>query len=187
MGMDYVSPIVVPLLIFVARIFDVTLGTIRIILVSRGVKIPASLLGFFEVLIWLIAIGRVMQNLTNVANYIAYAGGFAMGNFVGIYIEGKLAMGFLSIRIVTAKDAAALIDYLKSEDFGVTSVAARGVSGEVRIVFTIIRRGELQDTMEIISKFNPGAFIAIEDVRSVSRDILASAKPRRITFRRKGK
>ena len=105
--MDYVSLIIIPLLIFVARIFDVTLGTIRIILVSRGVKIPAALLGFFEVLIWLIAIGRVMQNLNNVSNYIAYAGGFAMGNFVGIYIENKLAMGLLSIRVVTAKDAAA--------------------------------------------------------------------------------
>jgi uncharacterized protein YebE (UPF0316 family) len=185
--MDYVSLIVIPLLIFVARIFDVTLGTIRIILVSRGVKIPAALLGFFEVLIWLIAIGRVMQNLNNVSNYIAYAGGFAMGNFVGIYIEGKLAMGFLSIRIVTAKDAAALIDYLKSEDVGATSVAARGVSGEVRIVFTIIRRKELQDTLEIISKFNPGAFIAIEDVRSVSNDVFPSAKPKRVRLWKKGK
>ena len=185
--MNYGSLIVVPLLIFIARIFDVTLGTIRIILVSRGVKIPAALLGFFEVLIWLIAIGRVMQNLNNVVNYFAYAGGFAMGNFVGIYIENKLAMGLLSIRIVTAKDAAALIDYLKSEDFGATSVAARGVSGEVRIVFIIIRRKELQDTLEIISKFNPGAFIAIEDVRSVSSDAFPSTRPRRIRLWRKGK
>ena len=185
--MDYMSLILLPLLIFISRICDVTLGTIRIIFVSRGVKILAAVLGFFEVLIWLIAIGRVMQNLTNVANYIAYAGGFAMGNFVGIYIESKLAMGILSIRIVTAKDATALIDYLKSEDFGVTSVAARGVSGEVRIVFTIIRRRELQDTLEIIRKFNPQAFIAIEDVRSVSGDIFPSKGPRKIRLWRKGK
>ena len=185
--MNYVSLIIIPLLIFVARIFDVTLGTIRIILVSRGVKIPAALLGFFEVLIWLIAIGRVMQNLNNVSNYIAYAGGFAMGNFVGIYIENKLAMGLLSIRVVTAKDAAALIDYLKAEDLGATSVAARGVGGEVRIVFTIIRRKELQDTLEIIRKFNPGAFIAIEDVRSISSDMLPSTRSRRGRPRKKGK
>ena len=80
-----------------------------------------------------------------------------------------------------------MIDYLKAEDFGATSVAARGVGGEVRIVFTIIRRKELQDTLEIIRKFNPGAFIAIEDVRSISSDMLPSTRSRRGRPRKKGK
>jgi uncharacterized protein YebE (UPF0316 family) len=95
--------VILPLLIFAARICDVTLGTLRIIFVSRGKKLLAPLLGFFEVSIWLLAISQIMQNLNNPVCFLAYAGGFAMGNFVGILIEDKLAMGILVIRIFLVK------------------------------------------------------------------------------------
>jgi len=106
--------ILLPVLIFLARILDVSFGTIRIIFVSRGRKFLAPLIGFFEILIWLVAIGKVMQNLTNVYCYIAYAGGFAAGNFTGMWIEEKLAMGTLVIQVITKKDASALIENFKS-------------------------------------------------------------------------
>jgi Uncharacterized protein conserved in bacteria len=107
--------IVIPILIFLARICDVTLDTARIIYVSRGIKFLAPLIGFFEVLIWLLSITQIMNNLTNVVYYIAYAGGFAMGNYIGIYIEEKMAIGTVVIRIITQKNASELVEFLKGD------------------------------------------------------------------------
>ncbi len=97
---------VLPLLIFIARVTDVTFDTMRIIFISKGEKYLPPLLGFFEIMIWLFAIGQVMQNLTNIVYYIAYAAGFATGNFVGIIIEDKMAIGKLVVRIITRKDSS---------------------------------------------------------------------------------
>lgn len=172
------SLIVLPVLIFLARILDVSLGTIRIIFVTSGRKFLAPLLGFFEIMIWLLAIGQIMQNFTNITYYVAYAGGFAMGNFVGIFIEEKLAMGTLAVRIITVKDASNLIEFLKSEGYGVTSVDAEGATGQqVKLIFTIIKRKNLQNIVKIIRRFNPRAFYSIEEIRSVREGIFPVEKP----------
>jgi len=174
--------VVIPLLIILARICDVSLGTIRIISIGRGYKLIAPLLGFFEVLIWLLAIRQIMQNLTNALYYLVYAGGFATGTFVGMYIEEKLAIGILSIRIITRKDASELIDFLRSADYGVTSVDAQGATGPVHVIYTIAKRGDLQNIVEIINKFNPKAFYLIEDIRSVRKGVF----PHERSFHKKG-
>ncbi|KPJ65687.1 MAG: hypothetical protein AMJ45_04725 [Syntrophobacter sp. DG_60] len=168
--------IILPLLIFFARICDVTMGTIRIIFVSRGKKFFAPLLGFFEILIWLLAIGQIMQNLTNVACYVAYAGGYATGTFVGMYVEEKLAMGVLLIRTITRKDASELIKFLRAANYGVTSVDAQGVTGKVNVIFTIVKRSELEHVVEIIKRFNPKAFYSIEDVRFATNGVFPLRK-----------
>ena len=161
----------VPFLIFVARIADVSIGTVRVIFVSRGLKYLAPVVGFFEVLIWLLAIGQIMKNLSNPACYIAYAGGFAMGNYVGIRIAEKLSLGLVLIRVVTKKDALTLVEFLKSEDYGVTSVDGHGASGEVKVVFTIVPRREVQAVVNLIKKFNPHAFYSIEEVGFVEKGV----------------
>ena len=125
---EILTGIILAALIFLARLLDVTIGTIRIISVSRGRKYLASVLGFFEILIWLIAITQIMQNLTNCVYYLAYAGGFAAGNFFGICLEEKLAMGTVLIRVITKKDASALIEFLKQEKYMVTSVTSQGAT-----------------------------------------------------------
>jgi uncharacterized protein YebE (UPF0316 family) len=161
----------VPFLIFVARIADVSIGTVRVIFVSRGLKYLAPVVGFFEVLIWLLAIGQIMKNLSNPACYVAYAGGFAMGNYVGIRIAEKLSLGLVLIRVVTKKDALTLVEFLKSEDYGVTSVDGHGASGEVKVVFTIVPRREVQAVVNLIKKFNPHAFYSIEEVGFVEKGV----------------
>ena len=158
----------VSLLIFVARILDVSIGTVRIIFVTKGLKIPSLILGFFEVIVWLLALGQIMQNLTNPIYYLAYAGGFAMGNFVGIYIEEKVAMGTLAVQIITIKDATKLVDHLKSEGYRVTSIDAQGGNGKAKIIFTIIKRKEYRKVVGIVNRFNPKAFYSIEEVKSVN-------------------
>ena len=169
---------ILPLIIFSLRIIDVSIGTIRIIYVSKGMKFYSALCGFFEVLIWLIAITQIMQNLTNFMMYIAYAAGFASGNIIGIYLESKLAIGYAALRIITQKDATSLVNYLRSKNYGVTVVGARGLTGRVRIIFTVIKRKNLGHLIDTVQQHHPQAFFSIEDIRSVSSGTFARGKSR---------
>ncbi len=168
--------LVLPVLIFLARVCDVTIGTLRLISVSRGHRYLAPLFGFFEVLIWIIVIGKVMQNLDNWVCYVAYAGGFATGNFVGICIEEKIAMGTFMIRVITQKDGAELIQSLNEAGYGATNTRAEGAEGPVSIIFSIINRSDLAKVIELIRQFNPNAFYAIEDVRFVKEGIFPARR-----------
>jgi uncharacterized protein YebE (UPF0316 family) len=163
--------VILPLLIFFARIADVSLQTMRIIFTSKGKKLLAPLVGFFEVLIWLLAIGQVMRNLTNVACYLAYGVGFATGNYVGLLIEERLAVGTVLLRVITQSDPSSLIAHLSKKNYGVTSIEALGVRGKVSILLMVIRRIDLKQIARDILHFNPKAFYTIEDVRHVSSGI----------------
>ncbi len=171
-GHNLVVWVIIPLLIFFARIVDVSLGTMRIVFVSRGLKYLAPAVGFFEVIIWLIAIRAVMQNLNNIACYLAYGAGFATGTYVGLFIERKLAIGKAIIRIITQRDATELIKHLRSQGFGVTQVEAEGKNGKVHVIFSIIERQDFAMISETIQKYNPHAFFTLEDVQFASRDLI---------------
>ncbi len=161
--------IILPLLVFLARIIDVSMGTLRIIFVAKGLKHFAALLGFFESLIWLIAITQVMQNLNSWQTYIAFALGFAAGNYAGIVLEERIALGNLLIRVITMKRADELVDVLRKSGYGVTSVDAEGESGPVKLIFSITKRKNLAKIISIIKKYNPNAFYTIEDMRYVNQ------------------
>ena len=173
---DIFSYAVMPLLIFLARICDVSIGTLRIIFVSKGKKNIAPVLGFFEVLIWIIAISKIMQNLDNYINYIAYAAGFATGNYVGMIIEEKLAMGFQMIRVFTGNGGTDLVKALNINGFGATTIEAQGAKEKVHIIFSIVRRDEINKVLSVINSFNPKAFFTIEDVKSVKEGIFNPRK-----------
>lgn len=168
-----------PLLIFLARLTDVSMGTVRVIFVSRGLKYFAAIAGFFEILIWLLAIGQIMTNLSNPACYIAYAGGFAAGNFIGISIAEKLSLGLALIRVITQQDASPLVEQLKDRNYGVTSLDAHGTSGQVKVVFTIVPRREVSSVIALIKEFNPQSFYSIEEVGFVEKGVF----PLRDTWR----
>ncbi len=163
--------VVLPFLIFLARICDVTIGTIRIIMVSKGNKLVSPLLGFFEVLIWLIAIGQIMQNLSNIYAYIAYASGFAAGNYIGILLEEKLAMGTLMVRMIVKDPSPEFIDLLRRKNYGATVIEGEGSKGKVTIIYCMIKRSNLQDVVTAIHRFHPKAFYSVEDVRLVKEGI----------------
>ena len=170
------SYIIMPILIFLARICDVSIGTLRIIFVFKGKKNIAPILGFFEVLIWIIAISKIMQNLDNYINYVAYAAGFATGNFVGMIIEEKLAMGIQMIRVFANERGRELVQILNSNGFGATSVEAHGAKERVHLVYSIVHRHELEKVLDLINEFNPKAFFTIEDVKSVNEGGIFSPK-----------
>ncbi len=131
--------------------------------------LPAAIIGFFEMLVWLIGISQIMQNLNNPISYIAFAGGFSMGTFVGITIERKIAIGNLAVQFITNKNPASLLRYFRSKGYGATTIDGQGTAGPVKIVFVIVRRKLLDNVLGIIKKFDQGAFYTIEDVRGVAR------------------
>lgn len=163
---------VLPFLIFIARIGDVTIGTVRIVMVSKGQKMWAPVLGFFEILIWLLAISRIFENLDNWICYFAYALGYATGNYFGLILEERLAMGIVRIQIITRKTAHELIQKMKTSGYGVTYHDAKGGSEDVSIIYSIINRNELSKVVDQIKIYNPNAFYSIEDVRFVSHGIM---------------
>ncbi len=173
----FFSFLILPLLIFIARIADVSLGTIRIIFVARGMKKIAPLIGFFEILIWLLAISKIFQDLDNWVAYIAYAGGFAAGNYIGMLIEERLAIGHEMIRVITRSEAGDLVDELKDKGFGVTFIKAHGLEGEVGVVYIIIKRSMVKPVLEIIQNNNPRALYTIESIKMVNREVFHQAAP----------
>lgn len=164
-----INYILVPLLIFFVRILDVSLGTIRTIFISRGLRYVSAVIGFFEILIWLFAISQIMHNLTSPIHYIAYALGFSMGNFVGVTIERALSVGNRVVRIITRKDAKELVRVLREKGYGVTSIDAEGSEGApVKLIFSIVRSNHVPHLIKVIKRFSDNAFFTVEDVKFVT-------------------
>jgi uncharacterized protein YebE (UPF0316 family) len=173
MDSNLIDFVLLPLMIFSARILDVSLGTLRIVMIAKGQKRIAPILGFFEVLIWLLAIGRIMQNLDNWICYIAYAGGYATGNYIGMLIEEKLAVGIVQLQIITGNDSGKLINSLKTAGYGITHHNAEGgASGKwVSVIYSVVMRNDISKVISIILENNPDAFYSIGDVRFVNKGL----------------
>jgi uncharacterized protein YebE (UPF0316 family) len=178
MHSDIYTYLVLPLLIFAARIADVALGTLRIIFISKGKKYVAPFLGFIEMIIWILAITKIFENLNNWVCYLAFAAGFATGNFIGIVVEEKIALGVELIRIITRKEATDLIQTLRERGYGLTYINATGSQGEVGIIYSIIKRSDLKEFIEFMGRFNPNAFYTIEDIRFVNKEVFRPATSR---------
>ena len=167
--------VILPILIFFSRIMDQTIGTMRLIFLSKGMKYLAPFLGFFEVIIWLLAVGQIMQHLDNWLCYVAYGAGFAAGNYIGMLLEEKISLGTVIIRVILSRQSPEIIDTLKAQNFGLTLVDAEGAKGSVKLVFSIIRRKELPQFIGTIHQFNPNAFYTVEEVKSASEGIFRRA------------
>ncbi len=165
-----------PLVIFIAEMMVVTLATIRIIFVARGKRMLAAILGFFEISIWLFAIGHVMSNLSNPLCTIAFATGFTLGNYLGITLENKLAIGTLGVSIFARGDAEPLLKMLRENGFGATRVQAEGSTGPVQVVTTIIPRRERGRVERLISRVAPGQFFVVDEVQDTVRGIFPASR-----------
>jgi uncharacterized protein YebE (UPF0316 family) len=139
-----------------------------VIFVLQGKNFMAPFLGFFESIIWLIAIGQIFKHIDNPVSYLAYASGFAMGTYVGMWIEEKLALGSVVVRVITAKPAPELVAYLNERKFRYSSIDAEGNEGKVNIIFTVVKREVLRELIPTIKMYNPKAFFTIEGVKKVS-------------------
>jgi uncharacterized protein YebE (UPF0316 family) len=184
---DWYTWVILPLIVFLARFVDVTLGTMRIIFLSRGKKYLAPLLGFVEVFIWITVVSQIVRGAHNIAAYLAYAAGFAVGNYVGMIVEEKLAIGTLVIRVILPRDGAVLVERLRTEGYGATYVDGHGSSGAVMLIYTVVMRKELSHVVDLIQEVHPKAFFTVEELRSAQQGIFpvrSSSRLERFTRRK---
>ena len=178
---DWYTWVILPFIVFLARFADVTLGTMRIIFLSRGRKFLAPALGFVETFIWIAAVSQVVRGANNnIFAYFAYAAGFAVGNFVGMLIEEKLAIGTLVIRAILPKNGKELVRKLRDDGYGATYVYGHGGSGSVLLIYSIVMRRELENVIDIIHEVEPKTFFTVEELRSLHQGIFP-VRQQRIT------
>lgn len=162
--------LIMPFLIFIARVGDVSINTLRIMFMMNGKKNIAPFLGFFEALIWLLAIGQIFQNIDNPLSYLAYAAGFGTGTYVGMYFDEKLAFGRVLVRVITPEPMMDLMDYMKEHDHRFTNVGGEGRFGKVNLLFTVLKRDSLKSFIEKVRSLDEKAFYTIEGVKRASED-----------------
>lgn len=171
-----VYPWLLPVLIFCGRVIDVSLGTLRIIFVSKGERYKAPLIGFFEVFIWVVIISQILSRANDLVAYLSYAGGYATGNYVGILLENRIAYGIVLCRIYTQKNGKELIKKLNAMNFGATMTHGEGSTRQVDIVETVIDRKELKKLELAITEFDKNIFYVVEDVRNRQNGIFPKRK-----------
>lgn len=173
------SFLLLPLLIFFARILDVSINTVRIIYVLGGRKFTSTLLGFFESFIWLMAIRQIFEHLDNWICYVAYPAGFAAGIYVGMIIEEKIAYGKVIVRIITRKDVQVLLQYLNRQYLRYTYVKAEGPDGLENLVFTVLEREKLEEVLHTLKEILPTAFYTVEKVNRAAESGAIVEQPTR--------
>lgn len=151
--------------IFFLRFLDVGIATLRTTVMVRGFVRLAAVLSFFECLVWLAATARVLSELDNPWNILAFAAGFACGTFTGVTLAERLALGKVILRVVTPVDTPEVAPALRAEGALVTQVNAEGRDGSVRMAFSVVPRKRVNDLIRAANGVNPRAFITIEETR----------------------
>lgn len=169
--------VLLPLFIFAAKLFEVSVGTLRLIFLARQEKNIVPFVAFVEVVIWIGTIGIVLANLTNIMAYLAYALAFAIGNRLGMAIEERMAIGNSMVRVVTKRRAKKLIRYLKKEKFAITTTEAVSANGQVNLIDILLPKKELKKVLAKVKRFNPRAFLSIEDVKVLNEGLMPLRAP----------
>lgn len=157
------------LIIFVLRLINQSLDTLRVLVMMRGLKLAAWVLGFAETTIFVITLSTVINDLNNILNIVAYAGGFATGNVLGLVLENRLAFGHISIRVISPKRGSAIMERLRKAGYGVTEIPARGKDGAVTLLNLSVRRKEVGKVRTIVQEVDENAFITGEEMRPIWR------------------
>jgi uncharacterized protein YebE (UPF0316 family) len=155
--------------IFAMRVSDMSLDTLRMLFVMRGRKGTAWVLGFFQSMIYVLAISSVLSQLKNPLNLLGYAAGFATGNVIGMLIEERLAIGHMHLWIISPRLGVAMAEFLREAGFGVTEISARGKDGMVSVLSVSVLRKDVRHVETLVHEKDPEAFMTSEDVRPVRR------------------
>ncbi len=170
-------PIFTYVFIFFSRVLDVSLGTLRIIYLTRGRSKIAAGIGFMEIVIYVVALGMVIENLrSHPLNVIIYALGFAAGNLMGGFIEEKIALGYVTAQVVTMKCGEGLEEKLREMDYGVTVIDCSGRDGPHRILHILMRRRSLAQFFELVQESDHQALVSVMDTRTIKGGYFAGGR-----------
>jgi len=163
MSQEVLGIILSALMIFAMRVCDVSRGTIRTMLTVQGRKYGAAAIGFFEVMIWALAIRHIFANLDNPWNILGYGSGFAVGTWLGITIEQKIAVGIVQVHLISRHHTDDIANALRSNRFGVTIIAGEGGTGGMPIISSLIRRNRLKEYRKIVDGIDCNAMIVVHN------------------------
>ncbi len=161
--------LLVALGIFVARLVNQTIDTVRFMMTIRGRKLLAWVLGFTETTIFVVTLSAVFSNLNNILYIVAYSGGFAFGNTVGMLVEERLAVGHIQVSIISPKRGSAIAEKLRVAGYAVTEIPARGKDGMVTLLHVSVQRKRVKQVHQIAQKIDSSAFISGEEMRPLWR------------------
>ena len=165
--------------IFLLRVVGVTLATLRVLITLRGHKVPAAIMGFFEVLVYVLAIGAVVNNLSNVWNLLGYCLGFAAGTLVGMSIDDHLALGYATVSVISRYKSQNVAEAVREAGYGATVEWGQGRAGTVGVVRITVRRREVRSVVDLADRADPDAFVTVEEARSIRRGYLRTARHER--------
>jgi uncharacterized protein YebE (UPF0316 family) len=151
------------LMIFCLRVVDVSCDTMRVIFAMRGKRLISGVLGFFQALIWIFAVGTAIRYLGSWLHILGYAAGFGMGTMVGITIEHAVAYGLATVRIVSRHGGVEIAEALRDRGYGVTELAGFGREGKVEIVNCVVHRSHLDEVLDIVDRWDSTAFVTVEE------------------------
>ncbi|MFY9603930.1 MAG: DUF2179 domain-containing protein [bacterium] len=154
-------------LIFAARVLDMSMATIRLLLLVRGKRFQAAVIGFFEVLIYILALNMVVNNLDNIFNLLVYSLGFAAGNYVGSYVEEKMALGHATVQVIPKEKDEDMAAELRKLGYGVTVITGSGREGPRRILIITIKRKSLPELMRVIDELDRDSFVTVMDTQFI--------------------
>lgn len=156
-------------LIFGLRVIDVSMGTVRTIMIMRGMRRWAALLGFVEVSIWVVAVSRVIGHLDTLWNVVGYSGGFAAGTLLGMWIEDRLALGYMNVHIISRNKGGEIADKIRQAGHGATLLCAEGQSGDVHLISVVAPRKEVPNVLRLVNEVDATSFVTIDEARQVVR------------------
>ena len=150
--------------VFLLRLIEQALGTLRSLYVNKGKPKLGALLGFIESAIWVVAISQVIKDLNDPLLIIGYALGFAAGTISGSYIESTIAIGNVVVRVFIERNenSELLANELRANDFGVTVINGQGRDGEVSIAWCVVPRKKVKELLNIVSEITPDAYVTTE-------------------------
>ncbi len=169
--------LLVYLFIFFAKLIEVTMLTFRTVMIMRDNPLAAATIGFFEVVVSISALGKVVSSLDDPVAIFVYAAGFAVGNYVGSKLEARIGIGFLKVEIIVEKEYEGLIELIREKGYGVTSMDGKGKDSQKEVLIVMLRRKEIRDLQDIIFKNNIPAVITIQDVKTIYGGVI---RPRRL-------
>ena len=171
--MDFLMNLEGPLLyliIFFAKIIEVSISTIRVVFIGKGERVKGAILGFVEIMIWLVVVSSVLNNITeDPIKMLIYAAAFSLGNYLGVTIESKIAVGLASIQVVVnEKSGDILADILREQGYGVTIIEGKGKNESIKnLLFIQLKRKKIPEAVKLVKQHNPEAYITVNDIKSM--------------------
>lgn len=158
------------IIIFCAKIVEVSVSTVRLVYINKGERVKGAVLGFVEIMIWLIVVSSVLNNITeDPIKVFIYAAAFALGNYIGVTIESKIAIGLASIQAVVGEETGEkLAELLREQSFGVTIIEGKGKNDSKKnLLFIQLKRKKIPDAVKLIKQAAPSAYITVNDIKSM--------------------